>query len=215
MDIGTDRPSKIPTTKCSSINDVVFPSVAKALQLHLLWKDAKKASQMKQEGNQYFKSKKYRFAADCYTEALDFSPLGDEHNYSKAVYHSNRAACYLHMTLYDKVIEDCSRAIEFCPRSVKAFMRRAAAFEATEKLDLAIADVKAAIAIAPTYMAGIAECARLEKKHAEAQERMKTEVVGKLKELGNMFLSNFGLSVDNFQAKKDPATGSYSVNFTR
>ena len=96
-------------------------------------------------------------------------------------------------------------------------------------------DVKKAIEIAPTYMGAKVECARLEKAQAEAQERMKTEVVGtccgshidvwlsmllplfsgKLKDLGNMFLSNFGLSVDNFQAKKDPATGSYSINFQR
>merc|ERR1719198_358428 len=103
----------------SCIDDVVYPSAADALQFGLLWKDAKKASKLKLEGNQYFKSKKYRFAVECYTAALNFSPPGDEHNYSKAVYHSNRAACYLHMTLYDKVVADCSRALEFFPSFVK------------------------------------------------------------------------------------------------
>ena len=39
-------------------------------------------------------------------------------------------------------------------------------------------DVKKAIEFAPTYMGAITECARLEKAHAEAQERMKEEVVG-------------------------------------
>ena len=82
----------------------------------------------------------------------------------------------------------------------QAFMRRAKAYEATEKLDLAIAgqghglpvrvdssnaidtpsDVKKVVEIAPTYMAAVAECARLEKAQAEAQERMKDEVVGRL-----------------------------------
>ena len=36
---------------------------------------------------------------------------------------------------------------------------------------------------------------------------------GKLKDLGNMVLGKFGMSVDNFKAVKDPATGSYSINY--
>ena len=75
--------------------------------------------------------------------------------------------------------------------------------------------MKAVLAIDPSYYTAITECARVEKKHLESQEKMKTEVFGKLKELGNMFLGNFGLSTDNFKATKDPNTGSYSINFQR
>ena len=35
----------------------------------------------------------------------------------------------------------------------------------------------------------------------------------KLKELGNSLLGKFGMSLDNFKAVKDPATGSYSISF--
>lgn len=39
----------------------------------------------------------------------------------------------------------------------------------------------------------------LEKLQKEKFDKMKDEVVGGLKQLGNMFLGNFGMSLDNFQ----------------
>lgn len=35
---------------------------------------------------------------------------------------------------------------------------------------------------------------------------------GKLKDMGNAVLGKFGMSLDNFVAEKDPATGGYSIN---
>ena len=56
---------------------------------------------------------------------------------------------------------------------------------------------------------------RLEPIAAERQEKMKQEMLGKLKDLGNGLLGKFGMSLDNFKADKDPATGSYSIKFQR
>jgi hypothetical protein len=36
-----------------------------------------------------------------------------------------------------------------------------------------------------------------------------------LKGFGNSILGRFGLSLDNFKADKDPATGAYSVQFVQ
>lgn len=41
------------------------------------------------------------------------------------------------------------------------------------------------------------------------------QILDKLKDVGDLLLRPFGLSVNNFQVKQDPNTGSYSVNFQK
>lgn len=188
----------------------VHPGAVEALV-----RDIKQASLLKEQGNVYFKQGRWRDAESCYTDAILSVPLSEEFHYPRAVYHGNRGACYMKLTLYDKCIEDCSTAVELSPRYVKVLMRRAKAYELKEQLESALEDVKRCLEIDPGYVTARKEAVRLEKAVTEKQEKMKEEVIGKLKDLGNTILGKFGLSLDNFKMKKDPNTGGYSMNFSQ
>lgn len=175
-------------------------------------RDAKEASELKEQGNLHFKNGQFRLAEEAYTEALLRAPLSADFDYSRAVYHGNRGACYLKMTLYDKCIADCTEAIALSPKYVKVIMRRAKAHELKENLEAALEDVKMVLEIDPSYVTARNEALRLEKEITEKQEKMKEEVLGKLKSLGNTILGKFGLSLDNFKMTKDE-NGGMSLNF--
>ena len=52
----------------------------------------------------------------------------------------------------------------------------------------------------------------MEKLQAERMEKMKDEVLGGLKSLGNMFLGNFGMSLDNFKMNQN-ADGTCNIQY--
>ena len=55
----------------------------------------------------------------------------------------------------------------------------------------------------------------LSKKINERNEKLKEEMLGKLKDVGNKLLGKFGLSLDNFHMEQDPNTGGYSIKFEK
>lgn len=52
---------------------------------------------------------------------------------------------------------------------------------------------------------------RLQIQYDDKMNKMKDEALGKLKELGNSILGNFGMSLDNFKMNQDPSTGSWNI----
>ncbi|XP_023568984.1 tetratricopeptide repeat protein 1 [Octodon degus] len=106
-------------------------------------------------------------------------------------------------------------AIQLNPSYIRAILRRAELYEKTDKLDEALEDYKTILEKDPSVHQAREACMRLPKQIEERNERLKEEMLGKLKDLGNLVLRPFGLSTENFQIKQDSSTGSYSINFVQ
>nr|XP_040036026.1 LOW QUALITY PROTEIN: tetratricopeptide repeat protein 1 [Gasterosteus aculeatus aculeatus] len=168
---------------------------------------------LKEKGNSQFKAGDWLEAEQSYTDALVSCPVCFSRE--RAVVFSNRAAARLHLGLKDKAIADCSRAIELNPDYVRALQRRAELYEQTEKLDEALEDYKKVLNLDPTQTSASQACMRLPQQIQERNEKLKEEMMSKLKDLGNLVLRPFGLSTNNFQVNQDTDTGSYSINFVQ
>ncbi|KAM4547613.1 tetratricopeptide repeat protein 1 [Fundulus diaphanus] len=168
---------------------------------------------LKETGNSLFKAGDWKEAEQSYTEALAVCPVAFSRE--RAVLFSNRAAARLHLELNDEAISDCSRAIGLDPDYLRALLRRAELYEKTEKLDEALEDYKQVLERDPSNSGARRACMRLPQQIQERNEKLKEEMIDKLKDLGNLILRPFGLSTSNFQVNQDPSSGSYSINFVQ
>jgi tetratricopeptide (TPR) repeat protein len=199
------------------------------------------AELLKAEGNALYAKQDRASALEKYLEAAAVAPAHRPAHTgpARAVYFANAAACACAQSDWTRACEFATRALELRPDYLKALMRRSAAREALDDPEGALADARRVGELAAAGLgAGAATAttttttptpvpdraalqwarsavARLEPLAIEKQEKMKAEVLGKLKDLGNSILGRFGMSLDDFSAEKDPATGSYSIKFGR
>ncbi|KAK8655099.1 hypothetical protein V6N13_107691 [Hibiscus sabdariffa] len=173
------------------------------------------ANDAKMEGNKLFGNGQYEEALLQYEIALQVTADMPTAVEIRSICHSNRAVCYLKLGRYEETIKECTKALELNPSYIKALVRRGEAHEKLEHFEEAISDMKKILELDPSNHQAMKTIYRLEPLAAEKREKMKEEMIGKLKELGNSVLGRFGMSVDNFKAVKDPNTGSYSISFQR
>ncbi|GMI97567.1 tetratricopeptide repeat 1 [Hibiscus trionum] len=173
------------------------------------------ANDAKMEGNKLFGNGQYEEALLQYEIALQVTAEMPSASEIRSICHSNRAVCFMKLGKYGETIKECSKALELNPSYLKALVRRGEAHEKLENFEEAIADMKKILELDPANDQARKAIRRLEPLAAEKREKMKEEMIGKLKELGNSVLGRFGMSVDNFKAVKDPNTGSYSISFQR
>ncbi|CAH2285670.1 sperm-associated antigen 1 isoform X1 [Pelobates cultripes] len=106
------------------------------------------AARLKGEGNQLFKNGQFGEAAIKYTEAINLlTEAGSENAEELGVLYSNRAACQLKEGNCRQCIEDCNRALELQPFSMKPLLRRAMANESLERYREAYVDYKIVLQI--------------------------------------------------------------------
>ncbi|CAD7093308.1 unnamed protein product [Hermetia illucens] len=173
-----------------------------------------KADKLKEQGNELFKDGDYIKASELYTTALMLCPVESYPN-ERAILYGNRAAAKMKLNSNKAAIEDCTKALLFNPNYMKALIRRAKLYEDTDKLDESLEDYKKIQKLDPSNQEAGQALIRLSEAINERNEKLKTEMLGKLKDLGNMILKPFGLSTNNFQMQQDPSTGSYSINFNQ
>lgn len=115
----------------------------------------------------------------------------------------------------EKCIADCTTSIDLNPSYVKPYLKRAQANRkiGKENLDKALEDYEMVLKIDPSIKESYSAINELKEEIDKRNEELKNEMIGKLKDIGNVVLNKFGLSTDNFQMVKNPETGGYSINF--
>lgn len=179
----------------------------------LVEKNETVALERKAQGNECFARKDFVEAFDLYTQAIEYAPVTKDFDKNRAIFYCNRAACCSELGRHDEAVEDCTRALEFDPKYVKALLRRIKAYESLDKLEECLADMDAALALEPKQPGLRTERNKMEVRVKEKHEKLKEEMMTSLKGIGNTILGKFGMSLDNFKMEQDPNTGSYSVSF--
>ncbi|KAL3629752.1 hypothetical protein CASFOL_026974 [Castilleja foliolosa] len=173
------------------------------------------ANDAKLEGNSLFKAGQFEEALSKYEIAIQVAPDDPSSNEIRSICHGNRAACFSKLGKHEETIKECTKALELNSSYMKALLRRAEAHENLEQYEESISDMTKILELDPSNDQARRSIIRLKPLADEKREKMKEEMIGKLKDMGNSILGRFGMSVDNFKAIKDPNTGSYSVSFQR
>ncbi|KAM3858496.1 sperm-associated antigen 1A [Diretmus argenteus] len=105
-------------------------------------------ARLKNEGNHLFKHGQFGDALEKYTKAIDGCADADiDSPEDLCILYANRAACSLKDGNSTDCIQDCTRALELQPYSLKPLLRRAMAYESLERYRQAYVDYKTVLQI--------------------------------------------------------------------
>ncbi|WRT63859.1 uncharacterized protein IL334_000784 [Kwoniella shivajii] len=133
----------------------------------------------------------------------------------------NLAACYLALKKDKEAVEACTEALKIDPNYVKGLHRRATANERIGELS-ALVSAKDDYTLlqnllppsSPLNPSIRRSLTNLPERIKVEEKKQMDEMMGKLKDLGNSLLGNFGLSTDNFKFEKQD-NGGWGMNFQR
>ncbi|KAG8191985.1 hypothetical protein JTE90_002255 [Oedothorax gibbosus] len=151
---------------------------------------------LKSEGNALFSSGDYTGAIKLYSRGLKNCP---ENSTEAATFYKNRAAAYLKLEKYQKVIEDTSLALEITPSDVKALFRRCQAYEKLEQFNEAFKDARAVNHLDPSNSAIKPILTKLSVKVQEMAKE-KASTVSKVKTMFDYLLGDDTTAENRLQA---------------
>ncbi|CAH2046807.1 unnamed protein product [Thlaspi arvense] len=122
------------------------------------------ANSEKEQGNKYFKQKKFNEAIDCYSRSIALSP--------NAVAYANRAMAYLKIKRYREAEVECTEALNLDDRYIKAYSRRATARKELGMLKEAKEDAEFALRLEP-------QSEELKKQYANIKSLLEKEIIEK------------------------------------
>ncbi|AAW46108.1 hypothetical protein CNK00610 [Cryptococcus deneoformans JEC21] len=154
-------------------------------------------------------------------EELEREEVEDEIKECTKACWGNLAACYIAIKDDGNAVKACTEALKIDPHYTKGLHRRATANErlgTLTALTSAQQDYTLLKTLLPASSPLLPSIRRslivLPPKIKSEEKKQYDEMMGKLKDLGNSLLGNFGLSTDNFKFEQQPG-GGYSMNFNR
>ncbi len=127
--------------KLIPVGEWMGPDVCEQLLDYTSYKLTEKAVKEKQKGNAEFASGNYHRALQLYTRAIKLNP-------EDGLFYSNRALVFLKLGRFEEAISDCSASIARGP-TIKAYARRAAAFDGLRMHAEAARDHRQSLAFEP------------------------------------------------------------------
>ncbi|KZT41390.1 hypothetical protein SISSUDRAFT_1042979 [Sistotremastrum suecicum HHB10207 ss-3] len=140
---------------------------------------------------------------------------------ARSILNGNIGACYVKLEKLEDAVKSCTEALADDPSYIKALYRRATSNDALgtwSSLTSAQEDYTRLQEILEPSDSRLSQIKRalrgIEPRCKAAQKKETDEMMGKLKDLGNSFLGNFGLSTNNFKFEPN-GQGGYSMNFVK
>ncbi|KAI3687129.1 hypothetical protein L1987_80820 [Smallanthus sonchifolius] len=125
------------------------------------------SQELKEEGNLLFQKCDNEGAMLKFEKALKLLP---GNHIDVASLRSNMAGCYIQMGIgeYPRAIQECNLALEVAPKYSKALLKRARCYEALDKLEWALRDVRNVLSMEPSNVTAL-----------EIEESVKKAIEGK------------------------------------
>ncbi|KAI3506113.1 hypothetical protein L1887_28469 [Cichorium endivia] len=112
------------------------------------------SQELKEEGNKLFQKRDNEGAMLKYEKALKLLP---GNHIDVASLRTNMAGCYMQLGIgeYPRAINECNSALEVAPKYSKALLKRAKCYEALNKFEWALRDVKTVLAMEPNNITAL------------------------------------------------------------